>query len=72
MTELSDNAIALLSEIEKFSPNAASDEQKTHLDELLRGGFIKSRTAPDGEPRYVVTGKAADFMSARGGSLNES
>lgn len=71
--ELNDSAVALLCEIGEFAPEDASPAQKSHLKELISKGYVE----PDldaklpGE-RYRMTEKAMNFISARGGGLNEA
>jgi hypothetical protein len=71
--ELSNSAIALLCEIGEFSPEAASAEQKTHLGELIAGGFIEVDSHPAlPEERFKLTKRGNDFLSLRGAGLNEA
>jgi hypothetical protein len=71
--KLSNSAIALLFEIGSFDPDGASAEQKTHLHELISGGYITidSNAALPGE-RYRLTAKANQFLAERGAGLNEA
>lgn len=71
--EPSNSAIALLFEIGEFDADGASAEQKTHLNELISGGYVT--VAPDAElpgERYKLTKKAHQFLSERGAGMNES
>lgn len=70
---LSDDAIALLCDIGEFELDEASPQQRYHLTELLSGGYLEiDKTASTKNERYRLTKKALDFISARGGGLNEA
>ena len=70
---LDDDAIALLCDIGEFKLDEASPQQKSCLNELLSGGYLEIEdTAPMPNERYRLTKKAMDFISARGGGLNEA
>lgn len=71
--KLTNSAIALLFEIGSLEPDAASAEQKTHLNELIAGGYITvASDAVPLEKRYRLTAKANQFLSERGAGMNES
>ncbi len=71
--KLSNSAIALLFEIGGYAFDGASAEQKTHLNELITGGYVtvSPEAVLPGE-RYQLTAKANQFLSERGVGLNES
>lgn len=71
--EPSNSAIALLCQINEFTPDEASAEQKTHLQELIDGGFVEIDPHPSrADTRYKPTRRGVDFLSMRGASMNES
>lgn len=73
MSEISDEQIALLSDIGQRAPLSLTPEKRLSIEALLTAGFITPSDETDADiAPYELTAKAMRFLSERGAGLNEA
>lgn len=72
MRDLSNQEIAILSDVGQSQLRGLNDEKKRDLDRLLTEGYLAPADGDHPGAEYKLTGKAERFLVDRGAGLNES
>ncbi len=73
-SELTDSDIALLCDIGQYSPDENKPAKKAQVAALIAAGYVTCSHADMAAAgaKFMLTGKAENFLSERGVGLNES